>query len=61
MEFDPQKWARFAYFTNTRCHLQVNNMYEAFDKTILGYKEKPIIHLVKDIRLSLIDKIIIKN
>ncbi|RDX92805.1 hypothetical protein CR513_25015, partial [Mucuna pruriens] len=51
IEIPPIVWAKSHFGTYTLCDLQVNNMYEAYNKTKLGHKDKPIISLCKDIRL----------
>jgi len=45
MKHPASKWTRSAYRTNTQCDLQVNNMSEAFNKTILDIHDKPYHHI----------------
>lgn len=42
-------WRRSHFNTYTKCNLQVNNMYEAFNREILEHMDKPIITLLEGI------------
>jgi len=46
----PAQWSRSAFSTRTQCDLQVNNMCEAFNRAILGLREKPVITLLEGIK-----------
>ena len=48
-KLNPGAWTRSAFKLNTKCDLQVNNMWEAFNKAIIEYIDKPIISLLEGI------------
>jgi polysaccharide deacetylase 2 family uncharacterized protein YibQ len=50
MKVPAAKWTRSAYNTNTQCDLQVNNMCEAFNKTILEHRDKHVITLLEGLK-----------
>lgn len=57
-EIPPKKWTRAAFSTYPVCHLQVNNMCEAFNRAILEWREKPIISLIDGLKSYMTDKIV---
>ncbi|WJX78055.1 hypothetical protein P8452_61314 [Trifolium repens] len=50
-------WSRSHFKTDTQCDLQVNNMFEAFNRAILEYRDKPIITLLEGIKHYLTKRI----
>jgi len=57
-KLNPACWTRFAFKVNTKCDLQVNNMCEAFNNVIMGYRHKPIITLLEGIRFYISSRIV---
>ncbi|CAL8999689.1 unnamed protein product [Prunus brigantina] len=47
---DPMQWCRSHFRTHSKCDILLNNMCEAFNKSILDARDKPIITLLKRIR-----------
>ncbi|GAU50378.1 hypothetical protein TSUD_368580 [Trifolium subterraneum] len=58
MKVPTARWTRSAYNTNTQCDLQVNNMCEAFNKTILEHRDKPIITLLEGLKKYISKRIV---
>ena len=50
-KFNPKIWTKAHMLTFYKYDLQVNDMYEDFNKTIQEYIDKPIIEIVKCIRM----------
>ncbi|XP_057440815.1 uncharacterized protein LOC130732839 [Lotus japonicus] len=61
MHVPPKMWTRSAYSTHTHCDLQVNNMCEAFNRTILEHRDKPIITLIEGLKFYLTNRIVKQN
>jgi hypothetical protein len=61
MKHPASKWTRSAYRTNTQCDLQVNNMCEAFNKTILDIRDKPIITLLEGLKNYISKRIVTQS
>ncbi|CAL8167144.1 unnamed protein product [Prunus armeniaca] len=47
---DPMQWCRSHFRTHSKCDILLNNMCEAFNKSILDARDKPIITLLERIR-----------
>ncbi|CAL8174548.1 unnamed protein product [Prunus armeniaca] len=47
---DPMQWCRSHFRTHLKCDILLNNMCEAFNKSILDARDKPIITLLERIR-----------
>ncbi|XP_057415441.1 uncharacterized protein LOC130710255 [Lotus japonicus] len=58
MHVPPKMWTRSAYSPHTHCDLQVNNMCEAFNRSILEHRDKPIITLLEGIKFYLTNRIV---
>ncbi|CAL2255788.1 unnamed protein product [Prunus armeniaca] len=48
---DPMQWCRSHFRTHSKCDILLNNMCEAFNKSILDARDKPIITLLERIRV----------
>lgn len=53
-QYAPGMWSRAGYSKYAFCDLQVNNMCEAFNSSILEYREMPIISLVEGLKFYLV-------
>jgi len=49
-------WSRLRFNTNVRCDTLVNNMSEAFNNVIVDARSKPIITMLEDIRLYMMNR-----
>ncbi|XVE54582.1 hypothetical protein DITRI_Ditri03aG0093200 [Diplodiscus trichospermus] len=57
MKYPSQTWCR-AYFTaKSKCYMVDNNISECFNSWILGARHKPIITMLKDIRIQAMTRI----
>ena len=57
-QYAPGMWSRAGYSTHTNCDLQVNNMCEAFNSTILDLRDLPIISLVEGLKFYITNRIV---
>ena len=57
-QYAPMMWSKAGYSTYSCCDLQVNNMCEAFNSSILEYREMPIISLVEGLKFYLSNRIV---
>ena len=53
---EPKFWTRAAFRRYPRCDALTNNGCENFNSQILEYRDKPIITMLEEIRLHLIDR-----
>jgi hypothetical protein len=51
-------WSSVGYNTHTCCDLQVNNMCEAFNSSIIELREQPIISLNKGLKFYMTKRIV---
>ena len=49
-------WSRLRFNTNVKCDTLVNNMLEAFNNLLVDARSKPIITLLEDIRLYMMNR-----
>ncbi|CAL2257564.1 unnamed protein product [Prunus armeniaca] len=47
---DPMQWCRSHFRTHSKCDILLNNMCEAFNRSILDVRDKPIIIILERIR-----------
>jgi len=57
-QYAPGMWSRVGYSTHTNCDLQVSNMCEAFNSTILDLRDLPIISLVEGLKFYITNRIV---
>lgn len=50
-EKDPRNWSRAYFKTSSKCDILMNNLCEAFNRSILNARDKPILAMLKRIRL----------
>ncbi|CAL2239970.1 unnamed protein product [Prunus armeniaca] len=51
MEKDPRHWSRAYFKTDSKCDMLMNNLCEAFNRSILDARDKPILTMLERIRL----------
>ncbi|BAT87492.1 hypothetical protein VIGAN_05086800 [Vigna angularis var. angularis] len=56
IKIPPRYWSRSRFTTNAKCDTLVNNMSEAFNSVMLHTRSKPIITMLEDIRLYLMNR-----
>ena len=52
----PSQWCKHVFSVYPKCDSLTNNTCESFNLVILYSREKPVIHLVEDLRLYLMRK-----
>lgn len=50
-ERDPKHWSRTHFKITTKCDMLMNNLCEAFNKSILDAREKPVLTILERIKL----------
>ncbi|XP_042481118.1 uncharacterized protein LOC122061736 [Macadamia integrifolia] len=57
MENQPSSWSRWAFNHQTKSDHITNNMTESFNNLVGPYRDKPILYLIDQVRISLMDKL----
>ena len=58
-QYPPGMWSMAGYSSHTCCDLQANNMYEAFNSSIIELREQIVISLIKGLKFYMTDESII--
>ncbi|KAF7841623.1 Sporozoite surface protein 2 [Senna tora] len=56
MQVPPRHWSMSQFKTTQRCDALLNNMSETFNSVIVDVREKPIVSMIEDIRMYLMEK-----
>ncbi|KAF7814423.1 Sporozoite surface protein 2 [Senna tora] len=56
MQVPPRHWSKSRFKTTQRCDALLNNMSETFNSVIVDVREKPIVSMIEDIRMYLMEK-----
>ncbi|CAL2231773.1 unnamed protein product [Prunus armeniaca] len=51
MEKDPRHWSRAYFKSDSKCDMLMNNLCEAFNRSIMDARDKPILTMLERIRL----------
>jgi hypothetical protein len=57
-QYPPGMWSRAGYSTHTCYDLQVNNMCEAFNFSIIELREQPVISLIEGLKFYMTNRIV---
>nr|KYP42750.1 Sporozoite surface protein 2 [Cajanus cajan] len=56
IQIPPRYWSKSRFKPNPKCDVLVNNMSEAFNSVIVDAREKPIVTMLEDMRLYLMNR-----
>ena len=53
----PYHWSRSHFITTAKCDILLNNLCESFNSVILDAREKPILGMLENIRIYLMERL----
>jgi hypothetical protein len=56
IKIPPRYWSKSYFTPEPKCDTLVNNMYEAFNSVIVGARAKPIVTMIEEIRVYLMER-----
>ena len=57
LKYPPHNWCRVYFSSRCKCHMVDSNIAECFNSWILSARHKPIVSMLKDIRLQAMNRI----
>ena len=56
IKISPRFWSKFRFRFGSKCDALVNNMSETFNSVIVGPRQKPIVTMLEEIRVYLMER-----
>ena len=56
LKIPPRHWSKSRFNYNPKCDVLLNNMSKTFNSVILGARQKPIVTMMEEIRIYLMER-----